>query len=180
MPYAVELALDPSYAAVVRRVWHELDRAGITWMARSGAHPHVTVGIWETLDVEAITRELTRFADEAAPVPLAFASVGLFPGVAVFLAPVVTAELLGLHERVHSRLDRLGAGAWDHYQPGAWVPHCTLATDLEPDQFGTALAIAGRAPLPLECHLVEVGIVKFRPVKQLISRALGGSRRAGG
>ena len=179
MPYAVELALDPSSAAVVRRIWDELDRAGITWMARSGAHPHMTVGIWETLDVDETARELTRLAGETPPVRLALASVGLFPGVAVFLAPVVTAELLDLHERVHPKLDRLGAGAWDHYRPGAWVPHCTLATDLAPDQFGTALAIAGRAPLPLECRLVEVGIVEFRPVKQLVSRVLGGAGRAG-
>jgi hypothetical protein len=54
------------------------------------------------------------------------------------------------------------------------VPHCTLATDLEPDRLGDALAIAARVPLPLECRLVEAGIVEFRPAKQLMSRALGG------
>ena len=54
------------------------------------------------------------------------------------------------------------------------MPHCTLATDLEPEQFGDALAIAARVPLPLESRLVEAGIVEFRPVKQLVSCALGG------
>ena len=82
-------------------------------------------------------------------------------------------------ERHQPLEDRLGAGAWDHYRPGAWVPHCTLASDLEPQQFGSALAIAGRTSLPFECRLVEVGIVEFRPVKQLVSRVLGGCRRAG-
>jgi len=180
MPYAIELALDPSSDAVVRRVWHELDRAGITWMVRSGARPHVTVGVWETLDVEETMRELTRFADETAPVPLTLANVGMFPGVAVFLAPVVTAELLDLHAHLHRRLAESGGGAWDHYRLGAWVPHCTLASDLEPDQYQSAFAIAARAPLPLECLLVEVGIVEFRPVNQLVSLTLGGGRRAGG
>jgi len=75
--------------------------------------------------------------------------------------------------------DRLGGGSWDHYRPGTWVPHCTLATDMEPDQFGAALAIAGRVSLPLECRVGEVGIVEFRPVKQLVSRVLAGPRRAG-
>jgi hypothetical protein len=55
-----------------------------------------------------------------------------------------------------------------------WVPHGTLASDLEPEQFGSALASAGRVRLPIECRLVEVGIVEFRPVKQLVSRTLGG------
>jgi 2'-5' RNA ligase len=180
MPYAIELALDPSSDAAVRRVWHELDRAGITWMARSGARPHVTVGVWETLDIDETTCELTRFADETAPLRLTLASVGMFPGVAVFLAPVVTAELLDLHARVHRRLAGRGGGAWHHYQRGAWVPHCTVASDLEPDQFQSASAIAARAPLPLESLLVEVGIVEFRPVNQVVSRTLRGGSRGDG
>jgi len=179
MPYAVELALDPTSADEVRRAWRELDGAGITWMVRSGARPHVSLGIWDTVDRDGAESELTRFAVETAPVRLTLASVGLFPGVTVFLAPTVTGELLDLHADIHRRFGRLGGGSWDHYRPGAWVPHCTLATDLEPHQFGSALAIAARVPLPLECRLVEVGIVEFRPVKQLVSYGLDGSRRAG-
>jgi 2'-5' RNA ligase len=135
MPYAFELALDPASAAVVRRAWQELADAGIGYVATSGARPHVTLGIWDSLDLERAEAELARFAAETSSVQLTFASVGLFPG---------------------------------------WVPHCTLATDLEPDRFGDALEIAARAPLPLESRLVEVGIVEFRPVKQLVSYALGG------
>jgi len=53
------------------------------------------------------------------------------------------------------------------------VPHCTLATDFTSEQFTRALEIARRVALPLACRLVEIGIVEFRPVKQLISRPLG-------
>ena len=173
MPYAVELALDAAPAAAVRRVWREMDDAGIGYMARSGVRPHVTFGIWDTLEPDA-GAELTAFAAETAPVRLTFASMGSFPGVAVFLAPTVTAELLDLHAGFHRRFGSLGRGSCEHYRPGRWVPHCTLAADLEPDQLGRALAIAGRVPLPLECRLVEVGIVQFRPVRQLVSHVLGG------
>jgi len=174
MPYAIELALDATAAAVVRRVWRELEEAGITHMARSGARPHVSLGIWETLERVAAEGELTQFAAETAAIPFTLASVALFPGVAVFLAPTVTARLLDLHAGFHRRFGPFGEAPWDHYRPGVWVPHCTLATDLEPPQFGAALAIAGRAPLPLECRLVEIGIVEFRPVKPLVSRVLAG------
>ena len=174
MPYAIELALDPTAAGVVRSLWRELEEAGITYVARAGAGPHVSLGIWDALDCDGADAELTRFAAETAPIPLTVPSVGLFPGVGVFLAPTVTAELLELHASFHRRFGPLGQAPWDHYRPGVWVPHCTLATDLEPDQFDRALAIAGRAPLPLQCRLVEIGIVEFRPVKQLVSRVLGG------
>ena len=174
MPYAIELALDPESATVVRRVWREVADAGIEYMVASGARPHVSLGIWESLDRDRADAELTRFAAETSPVRVAFASVGLFPGVAVFLAPTVTADLLELHAGFHRRFARLGEAPWVHYQPGTWVPHCTLAMDLGPDRSGDALVIAARAPLPLEATLVEVGIVEFRPVKQLVSRVLGG------
>ena len=112
MPYAVELALDPVSADVVRRAWRELDDAGITHVSRSGARPHVTLGIWLTLDHDGAEAELTQFAAETAPVRLTLASVGLFPRVAIFLAPTVTAELLQLHAGFHRRFGRLGEGSW--------------------------------------------------------------------
>ncbi len=174
MPYAVELALDLESAAAIRRAWRELADAGIGYVAGSGARPHVTLGIWDTIDHERAEAMVTRFAAETAPVRLTLASVGLFPGVAVFLAPTVTADLLDLHAEFHRRFARLGQGSWDHYRQGTWVPHCTLATDMEPDQFAGALAIAGRVPLPLACRLVEVGIVEFKPVKQVMSPTLAG------
>jgi hypothetical protein len=46
--------------------------------------------------------------------------------------------------------------------------------DLTGEQLETMLQIARRAPLPLESRLVEVGIIEFRPVKQLASLALRG------
>lgn len=173
MPYAIELALDPETAAVVRRVWRELADAGIEYMAASGARPHVSLGIWEALDHETAKPVLKRFATETPPVSLTLASVGLFPGVAVFLAPTVTAQLLGLHADFHRRFGHLGRASWDHYQPGIWVPHCTLAVELERGRFSDALAIAARIPLPLEARMTEIGIVEFRPVKELVSYPLG-------
>ena len=174
MPYALELGFDDHAAAVVRRVWHDLEDVGIVYMARSGARPHVSVGIWDSLDRGAAEAELTRFAAEVTPLPITLASVGFFPQVAIFLAPTVTSELLELQAGLHRRFGRVGAAPWEHYRPGAWVPHCTLATDFTAEQFTRALEIARRVALPIACRLVEIAIVEFRPVKQLVSRALGG------
>jgi len=118
MPYALELAVDGAAAAAVRRVWRDLDNAGISYMARSGAWPHVSLGIWETIDRTACESELTRVAAETAPLPITLASVGLFPTVAVFLAPTVTAKLLDLHADVHRRFACLGTAPWHYYEPG--------------------------------------------------------------
>lgn len=73
MPFAIELALDPAAGATVRRIWRELDDVGITSMARSGAHPHISLGIWEALDLPACQAELAAFAREIEPVPVTLA-----------------------------------------------------------------------------------------------------------
>jgi 2'-5' RNA ligase len=174
MPYALELGLDDHAGAVVRRLWHDLEDAGIVYMARSGARPHVSVGIWDSLERDTAEAELERFAAGAAPLRITLASAGFFPQVAIFLAPTVTAELLTLQAGLHHRFSRLGAAPWAHYLPGAWVPHCTLATDFTAEQFARALEIVRRVALPIDCRLVEIAIVEFRPVKQLITRPLGG------
>jgi 2'-5' RNA ligase len=173
MPYALELALDDRAARAVRRAWEELADAGITYMVRSGARPHVSLGVWDTIDRVAFEAELARFAVETMPVPITLATVGRFSADVVYLAPIVTAGLIELHADAHRRFAPHGAAPWQHYAPGAWVPHCTLALDLTGQQLETALRIAGRTPLPLESRLVEVGIIEFRPVRPLASRALG-------
>ena len=173
MSYAVELGLDDHAAAVVRRLWHDLDDVGIPYMARSGTRPHVSVGIWDGLDHDAAEAELTRFAADAAPLPITLASVGFFPQVAIFLAPTVTSALLELQASLHARFSRVGTAAWEHYRPGTWVPHCTLAMDFTADQFTRALEITRLAALPVACRLVDIAIVEFRPVKQLVCRPLG-------
>jgi hypothetical protein len=46
---------------------------------------------------------------------------------AVFLAPAVSTDLLGVHASLHGRFARFGTGAWDHDREGTRVPHCTPA-----------------------------------------------------
>ncbi len=173
MPFAIELALDPAAGATVRRIWRELEDAGITSMARSGAHPHISLGIWNALDLPACQAELAAFAREIEPIPVTLASVRTFSTGAVFLAPEANPGLAALHAGFHRRLAHLGTGAWDYYAPGLWVPHCTLATDLPEELTRTALAIARHAPLPLTGRLDRIGIVEFRPVTQHCAFALG-------
>lgn len=173
MPYAIELGLDRAAGAAVRRIWRELEDAGITYMARSGADPHVSLGIWERVDVAAFQAELAAFARTSRPLPVTFTSVGTFPGAAVYLAPEPTPALGEIHARCLARFAPLGSGAWAYYAPGAWVPHCTLAMDLTDAERATAQAIARRAPLPLHARLVRIGIVEFRPVKELCAFDLG-------
>jgi 2'-5' RNA ligase len=167
MPFAVEMMLDDVSADVVRYTWRDLAALGIApWSHESGARPHVTLGVCEKVDQSACARFLADFAAEHPAPAVRFSSIGVFasdPAV-VFLAPVVTADLLGLHMRFHDRFRELATDPWAYYLPGQWVPHCTLAMECPVALIPKAVDICRAVSLPLDGRLEAVGIVEFRPV----------------
>jgi 2'-5' RNA ligase len=168
MPFALALALDDVAAATVRNLWDELAAAGFTFPATSGANPHVSLAIWDTIDPAATERALVAFATATAPVDVSFVRVDAFASSGtVFLAPEVDGRLLEVHARCHRHFAGVGAGAWPYYAPGVWVPHCTLAQDLDAAGVDSALAISQRARLPLRGRLERAELVEFRPVRRL-------------
>ena len=172
MAFAIELALDAESAAPVRTLWRRLAEAGARFMADSGADPHVSLVIWEGLDVERASAELAALAAETAPLPVAFTDVSAFGAEVVYLALAPSTRLVELQTRLDARLARLGRGRWPHYAPQAWVPHCTLAMELGSVSAAVALALCRELTLPLEARLDRIGIVEFRPVRERFSRPL--------
>lgn len=115
-----------------------------------GIRPHVTLGIFDTIDLDAALPVLEGLM-ACSPLATKLPSVGTFGGPAgvVFLAPVVTPRLLELHARVHTALAPHAEKAWPHYVPRAWVPHVTLAHDVPLNRVGAAIGWARELPLPL-------------------------------
>jgi hypothetical protein len=46
-----------------------------------------------------------------------------------FSCPVVTMDLLTLHNNLHKRLQQNDLQCSPNYLPGSWVPHCTITMD---------------------------------------------------
>jgi 2'-5' RNA ligase len=177
MGYAVELNLSRDGAARVVKVWESLAREGInSVMLDLGAQPHISLAVLEDLNPEALRGDLIRFAEVTPPLPVDLASAGTFPtteGV-VFLAPVVTQELLAVHSRFHSLLRERGIDSAEYYWPGKWVPHCTVAIDLAPDKLGAALEMCVQSEAFGTVELDEVSLIEFRPVREIYTFPLGG------
>ena len=177
MGYAVELNLSRDSAVRVVKVWESLAREGISSvMLDVGARPHISLAVLDDLNPEALRTDLSRFAEHTPPLSLDLASAGTFPtaeGV-VFLAPVVTQELLAVHSRFHSLLTERGIDSAAYYRPGNWVPHCTVAIDLAPGKIGAALENCVRSEAFGAVDLDEVSLIEFRPVREIYAFPLGG------
>lgn len=176
MPYALQLYFDPGTDAMVRQLWCRFAEAGIArHLAESANRPHLTLAIYDDLDVAMAERELLLFVPTLATFPVTFAHVGVFihPAAVVFLAPVVTSGLLELHRATHERFAGIGNGVHQFYLPGRWVPHCTVALHLAPQTLPLASEVVQEVPLPTTGTVTEVGIVRVSPTAPLGTVRLG-------
>jgi hypothetical protein len=48
---------------------------------------------------------------------------------------------------------------WEHYRPGVWVPHCTLAGGVDGDLVERALEAVLGAQLPIVAAVADVALV---------------------
>lgn len=170
MGYAVELYFDEATTARVSELAGRIHAAcGGADLAGWGFVPHISLAGYETVAVEKLEPILAEFAGLTPRFEVSLAAVGLFPtsqGV-VYLAPVVTQQLLGLHERFSAQVAATGHTAHPYYQPGNWIPHCTVAQDLALDQVVEAvrLCLAGR--VFGVGQIGAVGLIEYRPVRTL-------------
>lgn len=177
MGYAIELFYDDESERAVRDIWDGLGTAlGQPSLSEIGARPHVSLAVFDDgLDTNGFPERLLEFARSIDPFDFKLSSLGTFPGSegVVFLAPLVTRRLLEVHARFHevfSKHDNAGMG---YYLPGNWVPHCTVAIDLTAAEVTEAVAFCRAAFQPISGRFHEIGLVEFRPVKELFTCALG-------
>ncbi|MCL4218384.1 MAG: 2'-5' RNA ligase family protein [Candidatus Hydrogenedentes bacterium] len=173
--YAVQLQVDAETEAQVKDVWRRMAEAGLsTYLHESSATPHVTLGIHDDMDVETAQDRLTALASRTPAFAFRFNSIGIFgqDACVVFLAPVMTQSLWTLHRAVHAALEDCASPSWEHYCEPRWVPHCTLAMDLEPEHLPAAINHARTFALPHDGVFEAFGIIEFRPVRHVFSKNL--------
>lgn len=132
--YAVVLYLDEFSERRVRQLWDVLDdhgvpSAGSTYEA--DYRPHITLAIVEAADPMALADRLRAPLAGVAGMPVTMTALGFFltERAPAYLAVAPTRRLLEVHEEVHRAIGT--AGSWTYYRPGTWMPHCTLAMDVE-------------------------------------------------
>jgi 2'-5' RNA ligase len=175
MPFAVEMFFDGSADKLVRVVWDDLAKAGVTsFMIDGGYRPHVTLGVFDQFSSPEFEKEFRQFTERLQPLSLRFDSVGVFlrPKCVVFFAPVVTAQLLSVHDEFNSCFARLVTGASPLCPPGRWVPHCTLAFDIPHDAIPSAVEVCSRAPLSFTAQVTEMGLVEFPGHREVVTCGL--------
>jgi hypothetical protein len=136
---AVCLLLDDRADTTVRTLWRRLEDDGVpTLLTHTHGHhvPHLTWAALRTYDLDAVRSTLDALPEQP-PVALHLDAFGTFRRSRCWLAPAVTAPLVERQSAVVAAVVATGAELHRHYQPGAWVPHVTLAPRLHLDDLAT-------------------------------------------
>lgn len=179
MLYAVGLNFNVETDNLILNIWNQLAETRLAdYLQTSGNHPHITLGIFEDLDVEKTKVELELLTNSLAPFPLSFQQIGIFPSpkLAVFWGPVVTEKLLKLHSNLHKQLSKFGSQPdFDFYKPGHWIPHCALAMEIEDTSKVLEIVEVCRSlPNPHDIMIEEIGLISIRPIVPIVKYLLLG------
>lgn len=167
MPYAIELYLDKEASRQIEAIHSRLRENGIN--IDEGTSPHVSLCIYDDLPIAQFEKELKLFAREMNPLNVVFSRVDAFrtQQPVIFLAPDVTPHLLGVHQNFHNHFSKYSDWVWEYYKPQIWVPHCTLCMGLSLDMYERATEMLKGVQLPIQGRFEKIGILEFRPNKQL-------------
>ncbi|ROR65422.1 2'-5' RNA ligase superfamily protein [Agrococcus jenensis] len=151
---SVELLLDEGAEAQVRAEWTALADAGLSSLARHDAasnRPHVT--LLARVGLPALPLEQVELPVPLVPVPLVLGPPMLLgSGDRRVLARAVlpSPALLALQATIR---EAAGPADDEHFLPGRWLPHVTLARRLRLVDIPTALALLGE---PIDASAVAI------------------------
>jgi 2'-5' RNA ligase len=173
MAFAICLKSANATAGPIRALWEEVAHLeSRPSMAALDYPPHLTLAVYDDIPPDRLRAVLSEAFAGTSPLNLTFTRLRAFDGVPLVLwaDPSPSAALAGAHARVHARIDpRL---CHPHYRPGAWVPHCTLASQIMPEHQAEAAAFAGRSIWAIEVVFDVADCVSFPPVVVIDERPL--------
>ena len=157
MVAALELHLDERATRRIRVLWDLLEDLGVQTLRtpHDGRHrPHVSLVSARTLDPDAVAEALAPVR-VATPLRLNFQFAGVFVGRVVFLGLAPTPDLMRHQALVWRHLTDAGIGSLPMYDPGEWVPHCTVSM---------------RVPRPILTEALR-RCLEVRPIEATVTRA---------
>lgn len=167
MPKTLEIFLDPDTTAAVEALWSRLDDAHVPSLAtRSPARHRPHISVTNVADTLPITPALIGAAEAMLGTPVRLPALGIFAGLesVLYLAVAANQPLLDGHARLHREIGDHYAGVWEYYLPGRWVPHATLAMQLDGPTLSRAVGLL-HPYTELRAEIASVGLVDFETGK---------------
>ncbi|MGL6064227.1 MAG: 2'-5' RNA ligase family protein [Fusobacteriaceae bacterium] len=161
--YTTQLLLDEKSSTYVRSIWKSLSEHKIdsTMNNVNDLHPHITLAVYEDINVEKFIEKLNKFKHEIKPMATTFDILGSFPSTNIcFISPTITHEILELHNKYYDYFSEFNDTARGYYLPNRWVPHCSLIMAASKEKAKEAFDFTYDIYEPFEAILNSIALYK--------------------
>jgi len=169
MPYAISIRSEHESSVAIRSLWSVFAQLESAPSMESMVYPpHITLAIYDDIPSPALFDSLQAALEKMNKCTIHFNALSYFeqPGkIIVWAAPCLPNEIANAHTRIHNQIDR--ALCREHYRPGIWVPHCSLATDININRKEEALLLIEQYNDSFDVVFDTIDCVAFLPVKVL-------------
>jgi len=141
--------------------WYErLKQSGFEGTQTPDIPYHISLASFSLEKEKEVTAEMTRLAQQFAPIPVHISHIGMFSGGKVlFGGPDMNPSgLLSLREAIRTE-------SVDHYP---WTPHATILID-EPENVQKALPILIQSFSPFLGTITRLHLCAFWPTREIAS-----------
>jgi len=166
MNSAISISSNNETSTSIEKLW---DKVGL-WedgpsMRSLNYPPHITFGIFENVKTERLDKVVKEIFGARPSIKIRFEAVGYFDvsPLVLWVKPRDAGTLFELHERIHNSMKSVECH--EHYAPGAWVPHCTLSTNISKYYREDALAFSASFDESFDVIFDTADWVSFPPVK---------------
>lgn len=126
--------------------------------------PHISLIPTDFGDERSLLDRIQQLTASTPAFDVVLSHVGWFPGGVAFLGATPTRFLLAFHQQCHDLSEASPQAQWiDLYQPGAWIPHCTVAMGV-PDQLRADAmeTVFDSLELPIRATCVSVELIQMK------------------
>lgn len=168
MTYAAVLYFDDKTERYVQNLINHLcDKGMNTYMLDNKIPPHVTISLFDKYNTDGLENIIMRFSETLNSFEICFASIGAFYPPVIFLAPVITQQLLDVNIRIINSLKEVATDFNDYYKPGTWVPHAAMGVKLDENELYEAFKIVQKEFKTFSGTVSKVALAECNPYREL-------------
>jgi len=169
MEYAVILYFDSK----TETIFNELIRLVVddnisSYMCDNQVKPHITIADFKTENIEAVIQDFDENIVNFSSGEVIWASIGAFVPRVIFAAPMMNEYLLTICQESNNIISKNATPCEPrYYLPFQWVPHTTLASNLDIEKLNQAFKIITRHFNPTKGHCMRLSIIQCDQVKEI-------------
>ncbi|MCL2135974.1 MAG: hypothetical protein FWH40_00375 [Coriobacteriia bacterium] len=146
MDYTLMLCFEEAVESEFKSIVESIAQSGLSsYLVDVGVPPHLSLACFSTEDIEPIIDEMDKQTTMLKTGSIAWPALGFFTPHTLFAAAVLNEYLLNACIWANSIVEPFStAGENGFYLPYNWIPHTSLAMQLDDDRLQKATAIAMR------------------------------------